>query len=61
MPETTNTNWQKEVIQKAMELGFTVRTIDTFEPDRLLTIPEMYIVVQRLSEYGKGHETCTVR
>ena len=60
MPETTDINWQQDVIEKAMELGFTVRTLTTFEPDRPLSIPEMYTVVQRLNDYGKTHETCKV-
>jgi len=59
-PVTNGNNWQKEVIKKAMELGFTVRTIDIFEPDRPLTVFEMYTVVQRLSKYEETHETCTV-
>lgn len=59
-PVTNANNWQKEVIKKAMQLGFTVRNLNTFEPDKPLLIPEMYAVVKRLNDYAKEHNTCEV-
>lgn len=58
-PEANSLNWQTEVIKKAMKLGFTVRNLDTFEPNRPLSIPEMYIVVQRINDYDKDHKIYT--
>ncbi len=57
-PKTTSQNWQTAVINKAIDLGFTVRTLETFEPDRPLLMSEMYAVINRLVEYGKTHNTC---
>jgi hypothetical protein len=57
-PVTSDSDWQKEFIKKAIELWFTVRTIDTFEPNNPLSVSEMYIVVKRLNEYSQVHNTC---
>jgi len=59
-PVTNALNWETKVIKKAMELRFTVRTLDTFEPDRALTMQEMYILTQRLNDYAKKNTTCTL-
>ncbi len=58
-PETTPDNWKTEVIKKAMQLGFTVRNLETFQPDRPLTNAEMFTIAGQVNNYKKLHaDTC---
>lgn len=54
-PETNENNWQKLIIKKAIELGFTTRTIDTFRPNRTISTPEMFALAQKIGEWKKNN------
>jgi hypothetical protein len=56
---TTEKNWEQEVIKKAIELWFTVRTLSTFEPERSLSLSEMQILSQYITDYDQKHHMCT--
>jgi len=50
-PDTDYRNWQTKVAQEARELGFTVRTVSTFEPNKLILRQELYALAARIAEY----------
>lgn len=60
-PISTDENWKYLVIKKAQELWFTVRTLETFEPDRPLLGSELSIISQYLDEYAQKYMTCPER
>jgi len=58
-PDTDYRNWQTKVAQEARELGFTVRTVSTFEPNKLILRQELYALAARIAEYKEENpETC---
>lgn len=50
-PDTDYRNWQTKVAQEAKELGFTVRSVSTFEPNKLILRQELYALAARIAEY----------
>lgn len=54
-PETNENNWKKLIIKKAIELGFTSRTVETFSPDRAITTPEMFALAKQIGEWKVAH------
>ena len=58
-PVTTGENWITEIIKKAIELKFTVRTAESFEPNRPLTIFEMYAIANQVKKYSDINKSCT--
>lgn len=61
LPPATEKDWKLGVMKQAIALGFTVRTTETFEPERYLTIPEMYILTQRFNTYYRDHAPCVIQ
>jgi len=57
-PLTTVPNWKQEVTKKAIELWFTVRTLESFEPERNLIISEIQTLVQVFSVYDQKNSKC---
>jgi predicted ATP-grasp superfamily ATP-dependent carboligase len=58
-PDTNSSNWQKEVAREAKELGFTVRSVSTFEPNKLILRQELYALAARIAEYKEENpDTC---
>ncbi len=54
-PETNENNWQNLIIKKAIELGFTTRTIDNFRPNRPISNSEMFALAQKIGEWKKNN------
>lgn len=57
-PVTTSDNWVSEIVKTAIQLGFTVRTTETFQPDRPLSIFEMYAVAGQIQSYAANGKGC---
>jgi hypothetical protein len=58
-PETDYKNWQTEVAKAAREYGLTDRTVATFEPNRLISRQELYVLTARLAQYKEENpNTC---
>ena len=58
-PDTTYLNWQTKVAQTAKELGFTVRSVSTFEPNKLILRQELYALAARIAQYKEENpDTC---
>lgn len=51
VPDNSSSDWQTNIAQKAREHGFTVRTSDTFEPERPLLVREMFAIVRQMVIY----------
>lgn len=50
-PETNENNWKKLTVKKAIELGFTERTLDTFSYDRAISTNEMFALAKQIGEW----------
>lgn len=49
-PVATSNNWQTDVARAAIEIGFSTRTVATFEPNRPLLRQELYTIAARAAE-----------
>lgn len=57
--DKNNTDWRANVIEKAIELGFTKRTFETFSPDRSILISEIIAIGKRLESWKEQNGSCT--
>lgn len=56
--EKTNPDWRINVIEKAIELGFTKRTLETFSPDRSILLSEIIAIGKRLEAWKADNGSC---
>lgn len=57
--DKNNADWRQNVIEKAIELGFTKRTFETFSPDRSILISEIIAIGKRLESWKEQNGSCT--
>lgn len=57
--DKNNADWRDNVIEKAIELGFTKRTFETFSPDRSILISEIIAIGKRLETWKDQNGSCT--
>jgi len=57
--DKNNADWRENVIEKAIELGFTKRTFETFSPDRSILISEIIAIGKRLETWKEQNGSCT--
>lgn len=59
-PTNTTSNWQTDVAKQAIKLGFSTRTVGTFEPNRLLLKQELFTIAARAAEWlSENPDQCT--
>lgn len=50
-PTDTSSNWQTDVAKTAIKLGFSTRTVGTFEPNRPLLRQELFVISARAAQW----------